>query len=95
MPSYNKPTQPHNYLIDLFNFKSLITYAAAAKKPLKIYTYTRHYIGDFKAIDHPNPPIIINNFWISGGLIYSRSGYNTRTISHDEILKIEVLKNAA
>ena len=90
MKTYEKPQQPHNYIIDFFNFKNIVKYAAAAGQTIKVYTFTRHYIGDYKAIDHENPPFIINNFWLSGGLIYSRNGYNTKTISHDEILKIEV-----
>lgn len=86
---YVKPDHPHNYIIDHFNFKSFLRYAAAAHKPIKIYTRTRHYIGDFKAIDHDNPPIILKSFYISGDLIYYRSGYNTGTIGHDEVIRIE------
>lgn len=87
---YVKPDHPHNYIIDRFNYNSLLKYAEATKKSLKIYTRTRQYIGSYKAIDRPNPPITIKNFYISGGLIYSRSGYNTLTISYDDISKIEL-----
>lgn len=89
--AYTKPLHPHNYLIDHFNFISFLTYAAAAGQPIKIYTRTRHYIGNYKAIDHENPPIIVNHFNIYGSLIYYKVGqYNTNNIGYDEIIKIEL-----
>ena len=91
MKEYIKPEHPHNYIIDHFNYINLLTYAAAAGKAIKIYTRTRHYIGDYKAIDQPNAPIILKSFFRSGGIIYSRSGYNTKSISYDDITRIVIL----
>lgn len=89
--AYTKPRHPHNYLIDHFNFISFLMYAAAAGQPIKVYTRTRHFIDPYKAIDHENPPIIINRFYISGSLIYYKAGqFKTNTIGYDEILKIEL-----
>ena len=82
----------YNYLINLFNFKNFVTYAAATGSPLLVKTFTRHYIGDYRAIDHLNPDIIINDFWLSGSLLYARNGYSIRTIGLDEVLSMEVVQ---
>ena len=60
-------------------------------KEIKVQTFTRHFIDRFSCIDHLNKPFILNNnFWVSGSLIYIKSGFNYNTISFDDIQKIEI-----
>lgn len=91
MHGYIKPSHPVNYFIDLFNFKSVVKYAAAAGKKLKIVTRSRRFIDSYTCYDTTNSPVILSAFWLSGGLIYSRSGYNITTYSHDDVLSMEVI----
>lgn len=60
-------------------------------KEIKVQTFTRHFTSKFSCIDHLEKPIKLNNnFWVSGSIIYIKSGFNYKTISFDDIQKIEI-----
>ena len=64
--------------------------AQKAGKEIKIQTFTRRFINSFSCIDTPEKPFILYNFWVSGELIYTKAGFNYKTIGFDNILKIEI-----
>lgn len=70
-------------LKQLYNFRN-------ENKEIIVQTFTRHFTSKFSCIDHLEKPIKLNNFWVSGSLIYIKSGFNYRTISFDDIQKIEI-----
>lgn len=91
MYKYIKHSTSYNYLLDHFNFLNLVMFARSSGKKLKLRTVNRHFIDRYKCIEHVNPDITLSNYWLSGSLIYTRSGYNIRCFSYDDIIYMEAV----
>jgi hypothetical protein len=85
------------YTNGIFNSKNYIELVTAlldaerTKTPVKFYTRNRAFIDRFTCVDTPNKPFILENFTTHGGLIYyKRNAFDWKTISIDEIIKIEL-----
>ena len=73
--------------------KTALLDAERLKMPVTFYTHTRRYIDKFRCIDTPNKPITLDNFTVSGGLIYYKiNAFEWRNISLDDVEKITLDK---
>lgn len=64
--------------------------AGKQKKEIILHTFTRRFIDRFSCVDYPEKPFKLSNFWVSGGIIYIKAGFNYKTISFDNIQQIEI-----
>ena len=88
MKSYNNGLYGSKEAIEM---KTALLDAERLKKSVTFYTRTRHYIDRFRARDTENKPFKLSHFTVSGGLIYyKRGGYDWRTLSLDDVKKIEI-----
>lgn len=65
--------------------------AKKAGAPVKFYTRDRVYIDKFRARDTARAPFTLNNYFISGGLVYYKiNQFEYKNICFDDIEKIEI-----
>jgi len=79
--------------IENVKIKTALLDAERLKMPVTFYTRTRRFIDNFTCIDTPNKPLTLENFTVSGGLVYYKiNRFVWRTISIDDIDKITLEK---
>ena len=61
-------------------------------RTIKIEYFNRDYITRYKCRDYMQEPVTTNNFWVSGSLIYIRSGrFDVLTVGFDQITELHVI----
>lgn len=71
--------------------KTALLDAERTRRPVKFYTRNRVMIDQFRCRDTENKPFTLESFTCHGGLIYYKLGrFEWRTISIDDVLKIEI-----
>jgi hypothetical protein len=85
-----KPT-PAEKLTGNTLLKTVLLDCERNNKKVTFYTHTRNFIDRFTCIDHPDKPITLEKFFLNSGLIYyKKNQFEWKTISLDDIDKIEI-----
>lgn len=83
--------KPENACVYEINARTALLDAEMLKKPVTLYTRTRMFLDRFTCVDKPNKPVTLEGSVLHGGLIYYKiNNFEWRTISLDDVIKIEI-----
>ena len=78
-----------NYDAYMINVKTALLDSERRKTPIEVTTFSRRFLTPYKCVDTINPPIILENHILHGGLIYyKKNQFEWITISLDECVSI-------
>lgn len=79
--------------IENTKIKTVLLDAERLKMPVTFFIHVRRFIDSFSCIDTPVKPFTLNNFTVSGGLIYyKKSRFEWCSFSVDDIDQIQLEK---